>query len=101
VLPTRYDNEGQPVCIIEAMHSGTVVVATDYRAIPDMVQHHVTGYLVSRAEPESIAQCIVDAIRHPERYTEMSGAAIDHFTRHFTREAHLNRLVPLVTGAGG
>ena len=36
VLPNQYDNEAQPVSIIEAMAHGNVVIATRYRSIPDL-----------------------------------------------------------------
>ena len=50
----QFNNEEQPVSIIEA------VVLTDYRAIPDMVVHEKTGFLVPYGQPETIAQVIAE-----------------------------------------
>ncbi|HEU0012350.1 MAG TPA: glycosyltransferase family 4 protein [Longimicrobium sp.] len=94
VLPTRYNNEGQPVSIIEAIAYGNVVVSTDYRAIPDMVVDGVTGCLVPYGDAEAIAGAVEALVRSPERYAEMSRAAVEHYERRFTRRAHLDALLP-------
>lgn len=96
VLPTNYNNEGQPVSIIEAMAFGNVVVSTDYRAIPDMVVHGKTGFLVPYGRPQAIARVIADTIVNSEMYSKMSKASTEHFQRYFTREAHLNRIIPIL-----
>ena len=96
VLPTNYNNEGQPVSIIEAMAFGNVVVSTDYRAIPDMVIHEKTGFLVPYGQPKVIARVIADTMANPEMYSKISKSALEYFQRHFTREAHLNKIVPIL-----
>ena len=96
VLPTNYNNEGQPVSIIEAMAFGNVVVSTDYRAIPDMVVHEKTGFLVPYGQPKVIARVIADTTANPEMYSKMSKATLEHFQKHFTREAHLDRIIPIL-----
>ncbi len=101
VLPTQYNNEGQPVSIIEAIAYATVVVSTDYRAIPDMVLDGVTGVLVPFGEPRVIAEKIRDLVSNPARYGEMSRAARKHFVSDFTRESHLNRLIERILGDPG
>lgn len=100
LLPTNYNNEGQPVSIIEAMASGNVVISTDYRAIPDMVDDGVSGRLVPFADPEAIADAVQECMRDPERYTAMSAAAIDLYRRRFTRRAHLDALMRHLTETG-
>ena len=94
VLPTRYSNEGQPVSIIEAMAYGNVVISTDYRAIPDMVDDGVTGVLVPYAAPRAIADAVEALVRDPARYAEMSRAAVARFRARFTRRGHLDTILP-------
>ena len=37
VLPTYYPIEAQPISIIEALNSGTPVIATNHASIPEMI----------------------------------------------------------------
>jgi len=94
LLPTAYDNEGQPVSIIEAMAHGNVVISTDYRAIPDLVDDGITGVLVPYGAPAAIADAVEALVRDPERYAAMSRAALDRFHARFTRRGHLDTLLP-------
>jgi glycosyltransferase involved in cell wall biosynthesis len=94
LLPTRYLNEGQPVSIIEAMAAGNVVVSTDYRAIPDLVDDGITGVLVPYGAPAAIADAVEALVRDPARYARMSRAAVERFRARFTRSGHLATLLP-------
>jgi glycosyltransferase involved in cell wall biosynthesis len=96
ILPTNYDNEGQPVSIIEAMAYGNVVISTNYRAIPDLVADGVTGRLVPYGQPAAIAQAIADLVADSRRYRDMSRATIARYQQRFTRDAYLARIVPLL-----
>lgn len=93
VLPTNYNNEGQPVSIIEAIAAGNVVIATNYRAIPDMVIDNHTGFLVPYGAPNKIADAIEQCISNPAKYTAMSANALELFRRKFTRRAHLDTIL--------
>jgi glycosyltransferase involved in cell wall biosynthesis len=96
VLPTWYNCEGQPLSIIEAMAYGCVVIATDYRAIPDLVEDGTTGSLVPPNDPRSIAAAIGKLAAEPKRYRDLSEAALRRFQRQFTSEAHLDRILPIL-----
>ena len=99
LLPTRYHNEGQPVSIIEAMARGNVVISTDYRAIPDLVDDGVSGVLVPCDAPEAIADAVEALVRDPARYARMSRAAVDRFRARFTCRSHLDTLLPHLLAA--
>jgi len=92
-LPTRYIYEGQPISIIEALAFGMPIIATDYRAITDMVIDKETGVFVRPTEAKDIADAIL-YISDPSRYTKMSQACLDLFDAKFTRLKHLDRLIP-------
>ena len=47
ILLTRYESEGQPISILEAMANGLAIVTTDHAGIPDMVTDGVNGIIVS------------------------------------------------------
>jgi glycosyltransferase involved in cell wall biosynthesis len=60
-----------PTVIVEAMAAGLPVVSTRLAAVPEMVQHGVTGLLVDEKQPERLAAAIAELLRNPalaERY---------------------------------
>ena len=62
-----------------------------------MVVHEKTGFLVPYGQPETIAQVIAETTAtNPEMYSKMSKAALKHFQKHFTREAHLSKIIPIL-----
>lgn len=97
ILPTNYNNEGQPVSIIEALAFGLPVIATDYRAIPDMLIDGTTGTFVEFNSPPSIIKAI-KLISDKETYNCMSENCIKLFQETFTREAHIKRILPHILG---
>lgn len=52
LIPSYYRGEGHPGVAIEAFQCGMPVIATRWRAIPEVVQHEENGLLV---EPRSVA----------------------------------------------
>jgi glycosyltransferase involved in cell wall biosynthesis len=92
ILPTYYNNEGQPLSVIEAIASGCCVITTRYRAIPELVDHGNAGLFVEAKNPTAIAESVLSMIRDPKRYREVSRRAVRHYREHFTREAHLESL---------
>ncbi|MCG9683939.1 glycosyltransferase family 4 protein [Vibrio sp. Isolate23] len=97
ILPTNYNNEGQPVSIIEALAFGIPIIATDYRAIPDMLVNGETGFFVKYKSPHSIVDA-VKRISEPEVYAKMSQNCLALFDRKFTREAHISRILKHILG---
>lgn len=100
LLPTNYDNEGQPIALIEAMSVGAVVISTAYRAIPELVEDGVTGHLVPYRRPDLIAQRVRALMVCSAEFERMSAAALTRFTEQFTREAHLRKLIPQLLANG-
>jgi glycosyltransferase involved in cell wall biosynthesis len=94
VLPTNYNNEGQPVSIIEALAYATPVIATDYRAISDMLIDGETGFFVKYGDPEDLASRIKRTIENAEDFSAMSRNARALYESKFTTEEHLSRIYP-------
>src|SRR3954449_6603980 len=76
------------------MAAGNVVVSTDYRAIPDLVDDGVTGVLVPYGAPAALAGAVEALVRDPARYARMSRAAVERYRARFTRSGHLATLLP-------
>ena len=98
LLPTRYAYEGQPISIIEALAFGLVVITTPHRTIPEMVEDGKVAELIPFDQPEKIARAIESYIRDPGKFEAMSRTSIERYRKTFTREQHLNQLIPLILG---
>ena len=73
IHPTYWD--GQPVTILESFAMGLPVIATKVGAIPDTVDHGVTGYLMKENTAEEIIQGTRMIMGDPETYRRFSGEA--------------------------
>jgi len=58
VLPSYWPTEGHPGSIIEAMMCGLPVIATRWRAIPEIVKHEVNGLLCIPKDVASLTDCM-------------------------------------------
>ncbi|MFZ5858228.1 MAG: glycosyltransferase family 4 protein [Chloroflexota bacterium] len=74
VLPTYYDTEGQPGVLIEAMHAGVPVIATQVRTFPELIEHGVNGLLVPLQDPISLANAIETLAENSDLYKQMAEA---------------------------
>lgn len=66
-LPSFYPGEGYPGVLIEAKSAGLAVVSTQWRSIPEIIEHNQTGLLV---EPKNVDE-LVDAFHTLQRDTEL------------------------------
>lgn len=82
--------EGLCSSIIDAFFAGCPVVATDAGGIPELVQDGVTGVLARRSDPQSLAEAMIYAIKHPDRMEEMARCAKEMAYRGFTADAMVN-----------
>lgn len=60
MLLTRYEKEGQPISIIEAMSCSLTVISTDFRGIPELVKPGENGLLVTDASNEEIYEMLLN-----------------------------------------
>ena len=69
------DMEGLPVVIMEAMASGTLVVATRHSGIPELVDDGRSGWLAIEGDPASLADAIVRAINRRAEWPSIAAEA--------------------------
>ena len=72
-LPSAY--EGFPFTILEAMASGTPVVASDIPGIDEQISHGVNGLLHRAGDVHAIADYICRVLEAPELAPSLSEAA--------------------------
>jgi len=91
VLPTHYQGEGYPGVIIEAYSMGLPVIASDWKSIPELVEHGVTGLLV----PPQDATALANAMKamNEETHGQLSQSARQHFLEHYESERVLGQML--------
>ena len=60
-LPTTHENEGQPICILEAMACGAGIVATRNGGIVDIVEENKNGFFCKMNDPKSIYEALINS----------------------------------------
>jgi glycosyltransferase involved in cell wall biosynthesis len=86
VVPSRQEAFGQTAS--EAQACGTPVVAFDIGGLPDIIEHHHTGYLAKAFDTEDLANGILLAL-------ENSVLATSNLERQSTRNAARQRAVAM------
>jgi glycosyltransferase involved in cell wall biosynthesis len=56
VLPTRGDEEGLGLVLVEALAAGSAIVGTPAGGIPEVIEHEVTGLLTKRDDAADLAR---------------------------------------------
>ncbi len=82
-FPTYYENENQPVNLIEAMAFGLPILTTRWRSLPELFPVNYPG-LVNIRSPEHLAECMLTLMA-----IETGEGFRDSFLRGFTLERHL------------
>lgn len=75
--------EGVPVVLMEAMASGCPVVATRIAGIPELIEHGVTGMLVTPGRPDLLADAILRLLASPASTARMIEGAREKIRREF------------------
>ena len=79
--------EGISNTILEAMASGLPVVATDVGGNADLVQHGQTGYIVPAANPQAMADRLVELASELTRAHQMGQAGRQRVKQRFSMQA--------------
>ena len=92
-FPTFYENENQPVNLLEAMAFGLPILTTYWRSIPELFPGNYPG-LVRIQSPEEIAAGLIELA-----LAESGEGFRDLFLRNFTLERHLSDLAEAFVSA--
>ena len=90
VLPSHVEN--MPISVLEAMAAGDPVVATRIGAIPEMVEHGVTGLLVPPGDVPALAGALEELLADPARRERMGEAGRARAARHYSVDHVMPRL---------
>ena len=90
-FPTYYENENQPVNLIEALAFGVPIVTTRWRSLPELFPENYPG-LVDVRSPAQLADRLLELAA-----VETGEGFRDIFLRRFTLERHLSGLAEAFT----
>jgi glycosyltransferase involved in cell wall biosynthesis len=86
------DRDGLPNVLLEAQSQGLACISTSLSAIPELIEHGVTGLLVPPGNPTAIAEELERLIRDPEERARLGAAGESHVRRLFSMEAGIDLL---------
>lgn len=66
--------EGFPTVIAEAMAAGLPIIATPVGAIPEVIEDGVNGIIISKPDPQEIAEAIIFLAKNPDLRRRMGAA---------------------------
>jgi glycosyltransferase involved in cell wall biosynthesis len=89
-FPTYYQNENQPVNLIEAMAFGLPILTTRWRSIPELFPENYCG-LVPVRQPAAVARAILEVME-----SETGHGFRKTFLRNFTIQSHLEELAKAI-----
>lgn len=73
IMPSEYESFG--MVALEAMATGTPVIASQVGGLAFLVRDKETGFLVPVREPRSLAECIITLLSDPEKSEQMGLSA--------------------------
>jgi hypothetical protein len=93
--------EGHPRVVLEAVAAGLPVVATDRGAIADTVDHGVNGYVLPDADPEALADRVIEILQDDELRRNMGEASQRIHAERFTQPRADERMAEWLTNVSG
>jgi 1,2-diacylglycerol 3-alpha-glucosyltransferase len=76
------DAELQSIATLEALATGRPILAASARALPELVQHGVNGYLFEHGNPEDAAHCMARLVERRAEWPVMSAASLEIVAPH-------------------
>lgn len=93
VLPTYYAMEGQPISILEAMATGSLIITTTQGGIADVIDNGKHGYFVEKQNPEDLVIRMEELINNQQMIASIGASNKDYFNHNFTTQAFSDRLI--------
>jgi hypothetical protein len=91
------ENEGMPVCLMEAGACGLPSVATAVGGIPELVVHGETGLLSPPDDAPAFADALHELLQNPERAAPMGRAARERVKAKFSLGKQVDDLLAVWT----
>jgi len=86
------DRDGLPNVLMEAQSQGLPCIATRVSAIPELIEHQVTGLLVPPGDPAALAAALAHLIRDPRARDDLGAAGCRRVRADFSLTAGIDSL---------
>jgi glycosyltransferase involved in cell wall biosynthesis len=86
------DRDGLPNVLVEAQSQGLACVSTAVSAIPELIEHERSGWLVPPESPDALARALAALIGDPARRDALGAAGQARVRARFRLESNLERL---------
>ncbi|MBY8912033.1 glycosyltransferase family 4 protein [Bacillus sp. YC2] len=90
VLPTI--NDSLPISIIEAMFSGSAIIATNCGGIPDLIQHNKTGIIVEPGNAEVLGRALAFFITNKSARKQAASNAKTYAAKYLSSETMIKNI---------
>jgi len=90
VLNSR--SEPFSLVLLEALASGTPVLATFVDGVPELIRHGETGWLVPPQNERALAMAIINLSCQPELRAQFAERGRQHVHSHFSAEGYIREL---------
>jgi glycosyltransferase involved in cell wall biosynthesis len=94
VMPSRYEPLGQ--VFLEAMSCQLPCIGTTLDAMPELIDHGRTGYLIEPGDADALAGHMIDVLRSPDLARQMGAAAFRKLTSAYTWPVVGRRIVTAI-----
>lgn len=94
------DRDGLPNVLVEAQSQGLAVLSTSVSAIPELIRHGETGWLVPPGDPAALAEALERLIRDPGLRARLAAAGEARIRAEFDAAGALDALAARFTPAG-
>lgn len=94
VLPSLYEPFG--IAFVEAMAHRLPCIGTNICAMPEIIQHGKTGYVVPPRDPESLAHSILMLLKDPGRCRDYGDEGYRHYAQNYTWQAVTARMCEII-----
>jgi glycosyltransferase involved in cell wall biosynthesis len=91
------ENEGMPVCLMEAASCGVPAVATAVGGVPELIEAGVTGLLTPPGDALAFASAVQALLEQPSQAAEMGRAARRRAVERFSLTRQVDRLLRVWT----
>lgn len=93
LITANGDRDGLPNVLMEAQSQRLACLSTNISAIPELIEHNVTGVLVPSEDNAALSQALERLICDPDLRQRLGQAGFEHVRKHFDFQGGVGQLM--------